>query len=242
MTTLQTLSLLIHGPSKTGKTTLAATAPGPVLVIDAEGGSKFLPYRMRGWDPRIEPPPTPDGTWDLCIVIASDWGTVHRVYEWLSQSDHGFKSLIIDSITEIQRRCKENISTDAFRIQDWGTLLAQMDRTIRGFRDLTLDMNNSIRCAIFVSETRMKEGKWTPHMQGSIEVSLPYWMDIVGYLFAQPGDDGTIARQLLISPHPNYVAGERVGNKLPSVIASPNITVMFNAVYPPAPAEGKKTT
>ncbi len=232
---LKTLSVLIHGPSKSGKSTLAATAPGPVLVIDAEGSTKFLPYRMIGWDPRTGPPPDPDGTWDMCVVVMREWGTVQKTYEWLSQAPHGFHSVVLDSITEIQRRCKESISTDAFRIQDWGSLLSTMDRTIRGFRDLTLDPNNAIKCAVFVAETRMREGKWTPAMQGGIEVSLPYWVDLVGYLFAAPDPDGGgIVRNFLTSPHPNYVSGERCAGRVPGVLAAPNLTAVFNAVYPPA--------
>lgn len=237
--TLQTLSVLIHGDSKTGKSTLAGTAPKPMLIIDAEGSTKFLPYHMIGWDPLTSPPPEPDGTWEICVVTASNWLVVQKVYEWLSQAPHGFKSFCMDSITEIQRRCKESISTDSFRIQDWGTLLLFMDRTIRGFRDLTLDPHNRIQCAVFVAETRMKDGKWRPAMQGGIEVSLPYWMDIVGYLFAQPvanadGSPGDLVRQLLISPHPQYVSGERVAGRLPAVVSAPNINEMFDAVYPAA--------
>lgn len=235
MTTLQTLSLMIHGPSKQGKSTLAASAPGPVLIADAEGGSKFLPYRMVGWDPRVGPPPVHDGTWDICVVVVNEWSTVQRIYEWLSQSEHSFNSFVLDSITELQRRCKATISDDAFKIQDWNSLLIAMDKTLRGFRDLTLNPSNPIKCAVFIAETRMKDGRWTPFLQGSIEVSAPYWFDVVGYLYAQPGDDGSLTRQLLISPHPQYVTGERVGGRLPNVIASPNLTDMFNAVYPPAP-------
>ncbi len=236
MSNLQTLSVLVHGPAKSGKSTLAGSAPGPLVIFDAEGSTKFLPYRMKGWDPARGAPPTPDGTWDVCVVVVRDWGTVQKGYEWLSQTSHGFKSFALDSITEIQRRCKESISTDAFRIQDWGSLLNQMDRTIRGFRDLTLDPHNDIKCAVFVAETRMKEGKWTPHMQGGIEVSLPYWMDLVGYLFATPDptNEGQIVRNFLTSPHPNYVSGERCAGRVPGVLAAPNLTAVFNAVYPPA--------
>lgn len=37
-----TLSMLVHANSKIGKTTLAATAPLPLVVLDAEGGWKWI--------------------------------------------------------------------------------------------------------------------------------------------------------------------------------------------------------
>lgn len=247
MSTLQTLSLLVHGPSKQGKTTMAATAPKPMLIVDAEGGSKFLPYKMLIWDPLRESPPVPSDEWEICVVVTREWVQFQKVYDWLASGQHGFKSVVIDSITELQRRCKENISTDAFKIQDWGVLLAWMDRAIRGVRDLTLIPGNPVEVVVFVAETRMKDGRWSPMMQGQIEVSLPYWMDLVGYLFAQPsqnpdGTSGELVRQLLISPHPTYVTGERVAGRLPPVVNTPNLTDMFASIYPAAPAPATKPT
>lgn len=239
MTTLQTLSILIHGDSKTGKTTLAGTSPKPVLILDAEGSSKFLPYKMIGWDPMTEEPPTPDGSWEVCVVICRSWQMFQRTYDWLASGKHGFKSLVVDSITELQRRCKEQISAggDQFRQQDWGSLLLYMDRSIRGLRDLTLVPGSPVQVVVFVAETRYKDDKWRPYMQGGIETDLPYWTDLVGFLFAQPsvqpdGSAGPIVRQLLISPHQQYIAGERVQGRLAPVETEPNIEAMLHRVYP----------
>lgn len=216
------LSMLIHAGSKVGKSTLTGTAPKPILVLDAEGSWRFIPVRQVTWDPMQGPPPACDGSWDACVVSVREWETVSQVYKWLTQYETCFTSVVIDSITEIQRRCKANmVGTEALKIQDWGVLLSVMDGVIRGFRDLTLIQNSPVRCVMFVAETRQRnsDDKWVPYMQGQISVSLPYWVDICGYLYPDyaldaNGQQTTEFRRLLISPHPQFEAGERVQGRL----------------------------
>jgi hypothetical protein len=242
-----TLSVLIHAPSKMGKSTLSSTAPPPLLVLDAEGGWRFLreagfksgrPLRKKPWDPLTGPPPRHDGTWDACVVTVNSWGTLQRVYEWLLTTQHDFISLVADSITEMQRRCKQNIKSDGqMQIQDWGRLLAEMDKLIRGLRDLIL-LPNNVRVAVFLAETREDKGRYRPFMQGQIGVSLPYWMDVVGYLFVdneldENGAPTVPVRKLLVGPNPTYESGERVQGMLDPIITRPSITTMLNAIFPP---------
>jgi len=215
------LSILIHAGSKVGKSTLSSTAPKPILVLDAEGSWRFIPLRQVHWDPVTGPPPTHDGSWDACVVTVSNWDTVSQVYTWVAQYQTPFRTIVIDSITEIQRRCKQAlVGTDAMKIADWGVLLARMDQVIRGFRDLALESRLGVRCVVFIAETRQSQaGKWVPYMQGQIAVSLPYWVDICGYLYADyeadaNGQPTQEVRRLWISPHPQYEAGERVQGRL----------------------------
>lgn len=222
----QRMSWLIHGYSKRGKSTLAATSPKPVLVLDAEGSWRFIPGKITYWDPMAGPPPDYDGTWDICVVHVREWTTVAMVFSYLTQWVHlPFISVVIDSITEIQRRCKANLKgTEAMKIQDWGVLLSVMDATIRGFRDLCLMPQLSTRCVVFISETKEGSGgRLIPAMQGQIGTSLPYWVDVCGYLYQdfdidQNGQPTQEVRRLWISPHAQYEAGERVQGKLGSVL------------------------
>lgn len=248
---IESLSILIHAHSKVGKTTLAATSPPPVLILDAEGGSKFLrraealtamygrPINMTQWDPATGGPPLYDGTWDVCVVTINAWQTVTQVYQWLLQANHHFRSLVVDSITEIQRRCKQNLTgQEQMKIQDWGALLMQMDAVIRGLRDLTLHPTHPLAVVVFIAETRQAAngGKWRPYMQGQIEVALPYWMDVVGYLYIDQTPDangqmtGTV-RRLLVTQHPLYEAGERVQGALGQWVDNPNISQMYNTIF-----------
>lgn len=249
---IQSLSMLVHADSKVGKTTLGGTCPAPILLLDAEGGSKFLPLsdsltqhygqpvRLTGWNPQAGPPPRYDGTWDICVVYIREWITVTQVHTWLLQADHDFQSLVVDSISEIQRRCKANLKgTETMKIADWGSLLMQMDTIIRGLRDLTLHPTRPLRVAMFIAETRQNNnGKWKPYMQGQIETALPYWMDLVGYLFVEQvadenGQQTQPVRRLLISQHPQYEAGERVQGRLGLVVDNPNVYHMYTTLFGP---------
>lgn len=244
------LSVLVHGLSKTGKSTFTSTAPVPALVLDAEGSWRFitergfqsgLPLRTTLWDP-LEPPPRYDGTWDVCRVAVQDWPTMLRVYDWLRNSPHDFVAVTVDSISELQRRCQKNISsTGEMQIKDWGALLNQMGDILRGLRDLTDNPRNPLRVAVFVAETRENAGRYTPYVQGQIGTQLPYMFDIVGYLMVVPVTDehgGTTQyqRRLLVGPpREDVVVGERVQGRLGYTVDDLNITHMINTVFPLPP-------
>ena len=250
----RTLSILTHAASKVGKTTLGFTSPFPICDLDAEGGSKFMqgsqflmsilgrPVRIIYWDP-VNPPPVWDGTWDVAVVRVHTWAVVQKAHGWLVTGRHQFQTIMVDSISEIQRRAKnELVGTEQMKIQTWGQLLTIMDNVIRGFRDFTNDPYNPIRVAVFISETRENQkGKFVPYMQGQIGVALPYWMDIVGYLYVDqvltvdPSGQQiqTPVRRLLVAPHPQFEAGERVQGLVGPVIDDPNISTILERVYPP---------
>lgn len=246
----QKLSLLVHADSKVGKTTLSATAPLPIIALDAEGGWSFMrnsptlmamygrPLNITEWDPCAGPPPRYDGSWEICVAIIQTWQSLQCAYDWLVTGQHDFKSLVVDSITEIQRRCKMNIvaPTQSMQMQHWGALLTMMDTVIRGLRDLKDNPYNPLEVAVFIAETRTQDGKWRPYMQGQISIALPYWMDVVGYLYVeqQTDENGTPTqkvRRLLVTPHPMFEAGERVQGALGDVVDNPNITFMIQRVY-----------
>ncbi len=237
MTQARTVSILIHADAKAGKSTLSSTAPGPVLVLDAEGSWKFIKARKVFWDPAREPMPVHDGTWDACMVSVSDWSTVGQVYQWLASGQHPFRSVVIDSITEIQRILRKNLKgTDAMQIQDWGMLLTQMDVTFRQFRDLSNNKHNPVECVVFIAETKESSGKWRPFMQGQIATFLPYAVDICGYLYVDndPDENGQLTkrvRRLWIGPSANFITGERVGGSLGDVVTNPNIANMITQMY-----------
>lgn len=232
------LSFLVHAGAKIGKTTLAGTCPKPLLLLDAEGGSKFLPYPKIFWDPLQSPPPAWDGTWQVCVVIVHQFDVLSTVHSWLVTGQHHFRSVCVDSITEVQRRCKASINApEQFKQQDWNVLLVRMDTIIRDMRDLTLHPVNPLSVSMFIAETRETNGKWRPYMQGQIGTQLPYMVDVLGYLYAadvpDPHDPTVLhkERQLLVAPHPAFEAGERVQGRLGDVVRQPNVEQMLMTVF-----------
>lgn len=247
---MSSLSVLVHAPAKVGKSTLSTTCPPPICVLDAEGGWKFVreagyksgvKLRRIEWDPMYGPPPRYDGTWEFCHVVVREWRTLTEAYKYLARTDmHDFRSLVLDSVTESQRKLKAHLrGMEQMRIQDWGDLLNNMDRLIRDMRDLVLlPQPNPLKVVMFIAETEFKNGSWRPAMQGQIGNSLPYWVDMAGYLFTQAMQDehGTATgklKRLMIGQgiDPTIVAGERVQGALPDVVDNPHVIEMFKTIF-----------
>ena len=236
----RTLSIIIHGPSKAGKSTLAATAPGPRVLLDAEHGHKFLPLNITYWDPAISAPPEVDGTWNTAVVVVRDYETVLQVYRYLQSGDHPFKSLIMDSISEIQVKCLEKLAgRDQVKMQQWGELLRHMTGLMRDIRDLTMHPTNPLSAVVITAMTTHKDGMWRPYLQGQSATSAPYYFDICGYITTEeyPHPDPTqgkyTVRRLYIGPNKEFVSGERVGGRLGMIVEQDelNIKTMIDRIY-----------
>lgn len=209
---LQGISLLVHGPAKYGKSSLADSGPKPGVILDVEGTSYWTPSRKIYWDPKRETPPYPDGSWDSAIVLAREASDVFGLYRILNSGQHWFKSCSIDSVTEVQQRVIDDLTGGKSMDQaKWGTLLRQISTMTRQYRDLITHPTNPLWTVSFTAGTHMRDGRWRPLVQGQSQDFLPYYVDLLGYLNALP--DGR--RQLLIGPHPLYETGERVGGRLP---------------------------
>jgi hypothetical protein len=223
--------MIVHGEAGAGKSWLGDTTPAPRVILDAEGGSRFTPSNKVQWDPTKEPP-TPDGTWDTAIVFVRDFNTVAQVYQWLNSGKHPFKSVILDSLTEIQKRCIDQIAGDAqLRTQDWGEVLRRMEKQVRDFRDLTMHPQNPLEAVIYINLTAERDGSKRPAVQGSLGVSLPGFVDVVGYLFVEVlQETNELKRRMLVAPYNGIVAKDRT-NRLGMVVDDPNVVSMLDTIY-----------
>lgn len=224
------LSVLVHGPSKSGKTHFADTAPGPRLFLDAEGNTRWLKSKKTLWDPR-NPPPEDDGTWDLCVVRVREFSTMATTFQWLAAGKHPFKTVALDSISELQQRCVDAIRGDeAMRIQDYGELFRKVSQLVRSYRDLLDHPTNPLTCVVITAMTKQDaSGVWHPYVQGQLATALPYYIDLIAYLHAEYSQAGEFSNKLLTKPHQFYEAGDRSGI-LPNVIEMPNLTQMVDQI------------
>lgn len=234
--------MLIYGQSKVGKSTLSVTAPYPRLYLDVENASRFLPIVPKTWDPKTAEPPVADGTWDTCVVHVRDYDTILRVYQWLQIGRHQFKSVIIDSISELQVKCLENIAgRGQVQTQQWGELLRALTGLMRDFRDLTEHPTNPLEAVILTAMEREHEGRIRPYLQGQAANVTPYYWDVIGYLAVEewPAADPSLPpqrlRRLYVDKHPRYEAGERVQGRLGSVVEQNDLSVerMLDMVFGP---------
>ena len=234
------LSAIVHGDSKVGKSWFGDTTPAPRLCLDAEGGVDWTPSIKTEWDPMSSPPPVADGTWETCIVRVHNFVVLEQVRQWLKSGQHPFKSVTMDSVSEVQQRCIDHIAgVEQMRTQDWGELLRKMSAMVREFRDYTLHPTNPLESVIIIAMSKQdNNGKWRPDAQGQLYNKLPYYFDLVGYLFVQPlpqeqlvQGGPTSIRRMLCVPHPQFEAGERLGGRLPPVIDNPNVVQMLDTIY-----------
>jgi hypothetical protein len=247
-------SFLLYGKTKTGKSSLAATAPGKKLVADAEGSWNAFygrqnpnnpdqPYRVTWWDDLSQPPPAMDD-FDICVVDVQRWETVDTMLNWVIQPNHPFQSIILDSVTEIQNRCKKAIQPDmtGLQQQDWGKLLAHMSDRIKRFRDIVKNPANPARVVVFTSEGKLQQdGSYVPHMEGQLRNGIAYWMNTTACLrVAQlPNEDGIVTdnspteRRLLVKPHPLFITGSHFEDRFESnAISNPNLTHIMGSIFP----------
>lgn len=239
----RSLTMLIFGPSKAGKTRLAATAPGPRLFLDVENGAKFLNTRSIVWDPKTEDPPAADGSWDTCIVHVRDYDIIPRAYQWLLSGKHEFRSVIIDSISELQAKALEQIAgRKQMETRDWGSLLREMTGFMRDMRDLTTHPTNPLECVVLTAMAKEDmQGKAVPYLQGQAANIISYLWDVTGYLAVEtfphpdPAQGRYTARRLYVCCTDKASAGERVGGRLGAsgVIEQDdlNIVLMMDKIY-----------
>lgn len=240
----RSLSVLVHGHSKVGKTTFGATAPYPRLLLDVESASRFLDINRVIWDPAKDAPPVADGTWDTVVVYVRDYNTVTNVYSWLQSGKHQFKSMILDSISELQVRLKEQIAgRGQLQTQQWGEVLTALSGLMRDFRDLTMHPTNPLEAVVLTAMTQQRDGMYKPYLQGQLATVIPYFFDVTAYLYVDqvPSDDPTgqtpptEVRRLLTAKHPQFEAGNRCGNRLAAVVDNPRIDNLLDTVFGPAP-------
>lgn len=254
----RSLTIMVYGESKVGKSTFAVTAPYPRLMLDVEGGHRFLPINVKYWDPLREEPPVADGTWDTCVVNVVEYDTVLKAYQWLQLGRHQFKSLIIDSVSELQVKCVDNIAgKNQMQMQQWGELLRHMGALLRDLRDLTMHPTAPLEAVVLTAMARQgADGRYRPYLQGQLAIQAPYFYDILGAItveeFSNPDPTQPMykARRMYVERTNQYEAGERVQGRLGKVVEQENLGVeaMLDLVFGPrtpvaeAPATTSKTT
>lgn len=227
----------LHGMFLAGRTMIPThnswfgdTAPAPRLVIDAEGGSRFTPSRKKLWDP-AQPPPEPSESWDTAMIMVHKYRQVQQAYQWLDSGKHPFRSVILDSLSDIQQRIIDDIAgVNQMTTQNWGELLRNAMNTVRNFRDLTTHPTHPLDAVVFITMAEPVEGVQRPLIQGKLGKILPYLVDLCSYLYVVQLEDGTPVRRLLTSPFPGYITGERLGGALGPYLDNPDITTMLGMI------------
>lgn len=219
-------NFLIYGDAGVGKTVLAGSAQavihaGPVLFVDIEAGTNSL----------LKTYP------DVDSVRISTWKELQDIYDYLVDEDHGYKTVVIDSLTEAQKinmyfimkRAGLEPGEDKSGWDEYNMSLEHMNKFVRAFRDLPM---NVIFTALADSE-RDKMGKLSifPFFTGKFKKVVAGLLDEVFYLYIKELYDEetkeTSMHRLLLTSATETTIGKDRSGQLPQVILDPTMDEIF---------------
>jgi len=229
-------SFVLYGRSGTGKTTLAATFPKPILYLDV---------RDEGTDSIADVP-------DIKVLEVSEFAELEETYWWLKQNPE-FRTIVIDTVSQLQQIVVEEQASKkkskgrpgdwgTLTKRDWGDIAALMKEWLINYRDLSkLEMD-----VVFIAQDRTfnfdedEEGEGVlapevgPALSPSIARTLNAAVSMIGNTFIRSRDvvkevNGKKKRLqkieycLRIGPNPVYITKVRKpkSTEAPSVIVDP---------------------
>lgn len=232
------LSALIYGRSGTGKTTLGASFPGPILFID---------IREKGTD-------SVSNFENLDVVQVENWSELEEVY-WFLKGKHKYKSVILDQVSSMQDLAMEYAMAEEQKDQMsqrlWGIVGGHMKTWLLHYRDLQDDGIN----VGFIAHDRASKGEGSeddetidpqigPRLMPSVAGLLNGAVKVIGNTFVREvffenGQDKVrqIEYCLRLAPHPYYTTKMRnpLGTEVPEFITDPTYEKILQIMV-----EGKK--
>jgi hypothetical protein len=230
---------VIYGFPGSGKTGLALTAPTPILIDFEKGGVKTAKRVIEDLEAdgyEVSP--------DLRIVSisAEELGgkearrRLDAVYEFLKVGDHPFETVILDPVGELQKLVMKEVMEvyivkramgNQASQQDWQKALSETAAIIQQFR--ALPMHTIVTAHVEKPEHADEElhllasGKhFKPFLEGA--------MDLLGYLYLTQAQDTAgkqFTQRVLLTQGNGSIRAKNRGNRLPDMIAKPNLTDIF---------------
>lgn len=129
-------SWVIYGRAGTGKTTLAGTFPGPVLLLDCKDEGTDSVSDVKGLD----------------VFEVESTEDLEEIYWALAEGPKKYGTVVIDTITQLQQIRVEEVANSknlkgktagdwgTLTKQDWGSISGWMKKTITDFRSLDMEV------------------------------------------------------------------------------------------------------
>ena len=243
-------NLVLYGGPGTGKTTLAATLPTPIVFIDcSEKGTDSIRDIKSGVD----------------VLRAETWEEVDLLYWYLKKGDHKYKSVVMDTLSQgqdlaIQQHLREKGKVAEvgsmtqwggdMKRQDWGKVSNQLKTFIISMRDLPLNVCFIAHDRVFGGEEDDEENVIAPsvgpRLMPSVATTLNGAVSIIGNTFirerfrrsklkkkGKKGKERRIVEYCMrIGPHAYYTTKIRKPKKikLPDLLVDPTYSSIMELI------------
>lgn len=221
------LNMLVYGEPGAGKTYLAGTAQdhdmtSPVLILDIEGGTTTLRKRA-----------------DIDVKHVRSIAELEATYAALKENNEGYyKTVVIDSLSELQKidmrdimrelvNRRPDLDPDVPSQREWGKSSEHMRRIVRGFRDL--EMNTIMICHVNIQRDESNVLMFSPMLPGKLQMEVPGFMDIVGYLSTSIENEETV-RRIQFAKTRRVIAKDRT-DSLGDIVDSPTIPLLWERMH-----------
>lgn len=174
------INVLVYGEPGVGKTTFAASGPPPILFLDVDGGLRSVAGSKNeqkakvlndlGIDPRSI-------FYYSIRSLAELFGRIEQLSNEFKVDPNRYGTVVLDTLTELQRVLIEDILRAAAnratpQLQDWNTVLLQMQRIVRAIKALPAH-------TVFLAHEQTRGDKIVPALSGQILTELPGYVDEV---------------------------------------------------------------
>jgi hypothetical protein len=217
--------MMIYGGSGVGKTLFTGTAGtleemSPMLFIDAEDGELTLSA-------------IPDAKID--IVSLTEWKKLQSIYNDLYDGKHPYKTVALDSGTEIQQLAMNDVLGTTGRVldvgitpefKDWYKNTEQMRRMVRAFRDLPM---NTIMTALEMDsqDQRTKRMMKRPAFSNKLAAQVPAFFDAVFYMYVKEVKGDAPNERLLLTDKTDSVVAKCRIQGIPLVLTNPTVPAIY---------------
>ena len=192
----------LFGPSGGGKTSLAATAPKPI-ILDSNQGTIVLANRpgldhVRSED--IHKWSDMERAYKACKGISKkrDWSKTFQTIIFDHFDD--IQQIILSELGEKAEERDDRRDADSIEMREWGIMGSRLRRYIRKFK--SIPMHKILICGEMDDH---EEGRVKPSLVGALKSQLPYFVDHMMYL--RIAKDGT--RYLHLDPGKTFYAKTR---------------------------------
>lgn len=198
-------NFLIYGDSGVGKTVFGASGDN-VLILRTEKGT--VSAKRMGMKADL---------WRI-----NDWSDLQEAFAYLAKNNHGYRWITIDSITELQAKCKRFIieraiekkpdhAPDNLELQDYVPYYELWKKTIRSFCELPA---NTLFIALEMKkENEEGDPKVMPDVEGK-DYALSQWtcaqMTCVGHMKVTRTKEKETTRRISFRTVPPYFGKDRL--------------------------------